>query len=796
MKNYQLYKTNALLSGQLKWDIIIDKIGDKLYVKDFHLSPISKYVPYNKYSDDSIINYEHRYNIKDFYTKISGYFYETPVSHYMNDDWPIVGVDDKTIIPYDDTYLSGCSRSEFGVYEKPFEYLCPVWLEHINLNEKLAFQLIVETGNFAISTKVLNLDYIDGDDFKYHNKFIDYLYNYLSYVSIYSESGCDDIININLVKKEAYLKGIDATTGNIIISNLSNIIDNLLTRERPLMEFDSFITESFKNTNTIAPNLINFNICFDFDDILSKSVANRIQGDSVGIRINVGSFINKFSGFERTDIYTNYDFIPRQFCGGLYKLDETYNIIEPKPQISTAPNVLDYLKDNKYIDFANKNKAVQKICHWQLVDNDNYIFNLYDGFGGYVEIEDKGGVITQHLISHRYANAPDMYQSVYNKELNNVGWINTFELNESKYRYIISNYQDLINKGYITKIGNGWTSSVKFNSEESIYIILGHIIDDKFDLFNASSNSDSIYIDGLMIQNLGANENVLFISSKDINKLTFVNIAKSLSNTPNIQPGSYGNVINIYGDMNIYEPPFSMFAIEQNILLSNIDNYISDHTLNIYGESISMGLSNVLKKINNIFNSIVQSPLIILNNSLYISLADSPSLSSSEIVYYKRNNIRNYLIRYDGKIKPCFGYGDNYIYYKINNKSDDINTFRKYGDSGYSPLFQSIGFYAYKSEILNYDVPSNLINKNFEYKWFGKNKYIHTQNEFDFQITSDTDNINDINQKILEYFKDKFNFLNKSDDYYQYIISLYNIKYNLMEYNNSQYIYNIYMILK
>ena len=248
--------------------------------------------------------------------------------------------------------------------------------------------------------------------------------------------------------------------------------------------------------------------------------------------------------------------------------------------------------------------------------------------------------------------------------------------------------------------------------------------------------------------------------------------------------------------MNIYEPPFSMFTIEQNILLSNNDNYVSDHTMNIYGESISMGLSNILKKINNIFNSIVQIPLIILNNSLYISLADSPSLSSSEIVYYKRNNIRNYLIRYDGKIKPCFGYGDNYIYYKINNKSDDINTFRKYGDSGYSPLFQSIGFYAYKSEILNYDVPSNLINKNFEYKWFGKNKYIHTQNEFDFQIASDTDNINDINQKILEYFKDKFDFLNKSDDYYQYIISLYNIKYNLIEYNNSQYIYNIYMILK
>ena len=140
MKNYQLYKTNVLLSGQMKWDIVIGNSNGTLYVKDFHITPVSNYVPYNKYSDDNIINYEHRYNIKDFYQKISGYFYETPVNHYLNGDWPIIA-DSKHSIPFDNTYLSGCSRMEYKIYNKQFEYLCPLWLEKISNNESISFRI-------------------------------------------------------------------------------------------------------------------------------------------------------------------------------------------------------------------------------------------------------------------------------------------------------------------------------------------------------------------------------------------------------------------------------------------------------------------------------------------------------------------------------------------------------------------------------------------------------------------------------------------------------------------------------
>ena len=55
MNNYQLYRTNVLLGGQMKWDLIIDSSQNTLYVSDFHLSPISNNTPYTYKSDEYLI---------------------------------------------------------------------------------------------------------------------------------------------------------------------------------------------------------------------------------------------------------------------------------------------------------------------------------------------------------------------------------------------------------------------------------------------------------------------------------------------------------------------------------------------------------------------------------------------------------------------------------------------------------------------------------------------------------------------------------------------------------------------
>jgi hypothetical protein len=76
MNNYQLYHTNILLGGQMKWDLILDLSNNDLVVSDFHLTPISNNVPYNKYSKDQLLNYKHEENVSRFYKKISGHFYK------------------------------------------------------------------------------------------------------------------------------------------------------------------------------------------------------------------------------------------------------------------------------------------------------------------------------------------------------------------------------------------------------------------------------------------------------------------------------------------------------------------------------------------------------------------------------------------------------------------------------------------------------------------------------------------------------------------------------------------------
>lgn len=802
MKNYQLYKTNVLLSGQLSWDIIIDNYNGGLYVKDFHITPVSNYVPYNKYSDDEIINYEHRYNIKDFYKKISGYFYSTPVNHLMNNDWPIIKQSD-SIIPYDDSYFAGCSRLTYDVYKKSLGYLCPIWLEHIN-GEKLSFELNIDSGDYNISSKILKLDYlpIDNPIYEYHNKFVTYLYNYLTYINILSEEGCNDVININFARKEAYLKGIDITTGNIIISNISNIIDNLLTRERPLMEFDTYITESFKNSNTIVPNLINFNICFNIDDILARGAASRIIGNQINININAGLFNNEFEKFNKTDIYTNYDYIPRDLCNDIYQLDDSnYEKITPKlPDDINIPNVLDYLMDDKYIEFMNKNKNVQKICHWQLVDNDDYIFNLYDGFGGYV----LNGVGEPYLINHRYSNAPDLYQSIYDKKLNNVGWVNTFELNEDKYRYILSNYQTMIDKGYVTKLENGWVNNIKYECDEEyngkplyLYVILGYINDPSMDLESLADGKTSSYIGGCLIHTLGSGD-ILFICSNILNNLTFSaidNIVNSIS-SGNSEVGSVGEISG-YDGYYYYIPSGNIFTfLSDKLVLQSSTSYLDNNKLYLTNESISIQISDKLKTLKKIFSSIKTIPFIIIDNSLQIVKTDSPSLSCDEIEYYKLNNNRNYLIRYDGKIKPCFGYGDNYLYYKIFSDDGDIGAIKKYSQTGYPPLFKSINYYSYRYEVIEYNKPSKLINNNYEYKWFDVNKYIHLPGEMMFEIQSLDNDITNINNKIKNHLKETFDTNNISDDYYNYILNLYNITYNLLSSDDGNLIYEIKIILK
>ena len=81
--NCQLYRSNVLLGGQMKYDLILDSDGAQTYVKDLHITPISSRAPYNKYTVDNLFFYNHHENIVSFYKKFSGSFYNDFINQQL-----------------------------------------------------------------------------------------------------------------------------------------------------------------------------------------------------------------------------------------------------------------------------------------------------------------------------------------------------------------------------------------------------------------------------------------------------------------------------------------------------------------------------------------------------------------------------------------------------------------------------------------------------------------------------------------------------------------------------------------
>ena len=69
---YQLAKTSTLLTGQVKWDLVMNK--DK--VTNLQIVPISEHIPYNYNAPVDVMNYSHGDNVKQLYHKIQGDFYD------------------------------------------------------------------------------------------------------------------------------------------------------------------------------------------------------------------------------------------------------------------------------------------------------------------------------------------------------------------------------------------------------------------------------------------------------------------------------------------------------------------------------------------------------------------------------------------------------------------------------------------------------------------------------------------------------------------------------------------------
>ena len=137
-QNYQLYRTNPRLSGQIKWNLILEPNKRDLMVNGFYLTPISKNIPF-LVQDKNLLNYKHEENVKNMFHSISNSFYDSTSKIFIDNSLSTMSnIFEKD---YDDEYEMGCRRASYQMYNKQFEFFCPVWLETIDGDLNFQFEI-------------------------------------------------------------------------------------------------------------------------------------------------------------------------------------------------------------------------------------------------------------------------------------------------------------------------------------------------------------------------------------------------------------------------------------------------------------------------------------------------------------------------------------------------------------------------------------------------------------------------------------------------------------------------------
>ena len=360
MNNYQLYKTNVKLGGQLKWNICVSSIGTQMYINDFYLSPINDTIHFNK--QENSLNYTHQENITNLYNSNRSAFFDTKIDSEFITKYPIIINDGEKKDTYCRTYETGIKRVSGKLCGKSLSLFCPVWLEDFAYGDGLRFNIeayIMNNDERAIAVEK-QIDIIDNGKANYHCYFAQYFNDYIKSIVKNGKIG-DDLINIDFENKYAAVEGIDIRTGEIRIKNTKDQLANLLSRLRPMMDVDSILINMFNDNKLICKQLFNFNFLFDIEDIMPYYIREQIAGEELyfDISVNIVRQNGVVEKLEKKDFYYNYD-----------ESFETERKSEPNP-------ALKYFEDYNCIDLLYKNKICPDVIHWSLTDNNDYIFNIY-----------------------------------------------------------------------------------------------------------------------------------------------------------------------------------------------------------------------------------------------------------------------------------------------------------------------------------------------------------------------------------------------------------------------------------
>lgn len=749
MSNYQLYRTNVKLGGQMKWDLKLESAGDDLYITDFKLSPVSDYAPFNRYEVTDSINYSILENIKSYFKKIQGSFYQEYIDPSLSTLEPYIISGDEERSQYKDmhngVYEMGLKRAKYTVHNKQFEFLCPVWLE--STPESLAFNITMKyhdkNGQWRNALK--KTIHLSTSGHTYHDRFVTRLQEYFQ--TINPDNKC---ITIDLNSQESYITGICAETGLVKTSALPSLAYNLLCQERLLMDFDNLILREYENRNMITKQLINFNFVFDLDEFIPASLQHSAAGQDITLDMEV---VVDDVVLERRDLDSRYDFIPCKDINGE----------------DTDINVFQELKDYQNVDFTTQNKIQPSIVHWSLANFESYIFNLYPGFGC---------ILDGNKLNKIYQNSPDININPHTSEeaeiTNSINWIywasdQLMIKNINSIKNIESQVLNYYNAGGEL---NEWACNIRHKN----HISMGDSAVPIHICFVRYADTTEV------MEEMRANTKIhRFDTEWDSYRFWLYYADDLLANTV---------LVFVREDM-LQTASFKQFY---EILRREVDQ---EHG---FEKDWMVSLKKWMEEV-------IEPSIYRFQERLGYMRADGPSLSK-EIQHYKTQQ-RDCVIRYDGKIKPAMISLED-ISSKLYTKEivirDDLSdsAYTRYNSCGYEKKYPSIGYYSFQSHDLR-DVdgnilldgvdPTNIVDFPYEYKWFSNSSVIYTEPSLVFHIitehTTESDTISYIYQdKDVVVDLGAKESLDKEDMKELIIFALE--KYYNVEQDKARYIYSLY----
>ena len=618
---YQLAKTSPALSGQVRWDICL-KYGETSPIVDsLHIVPLSDNIIYNESNSRNTYNYSHAENVSRLYKMTSDLFY-APVRNINMDD--MIYNFGYTIDPFDRSYDMGMKRMRYKRYNRQFSFLCPVWISEQIDYSKLEFYITVQNSkrhhDGPITTPYKT-------KLKLSEQMIDYITQYMN-SSIPSDATSDDLINICFDPVNVYITGLQVNASKITTKDVTPILNNLIDRERPVMEFDNMILRLFEQYKIIAHQLINFNLVFDIDDICPEYVANRLHSEDVNVIIEVAYDGNIF---DLKDLYSNYTYIPT------YAIRDKVNNKWVYSDYTPNENVLSYLKDHLSKELSHTNKTVQSIFHWSLLENPEFIYNMYNGFSPIYNDGDG----TYRIIGRYYdqANIGVSNASILD---NNLNWCKHYSLSPRDSNYEIVDALTLPGTDKLTKFklkhGVIWIGSDKYIIPDDAVIP-----NESYGLCNITYNNVSQIPSGCV----SIADGQLYIYKADTS--TSTNIA-FLSDT------------------------------SDNLTLANIYNILlNDQTVDI-PEEVKDLITEVKDLITILYNNWQAPYKIDFYKSIQPSLVQFDNKYAQVVNYGKiDNSFHTYVYRYTGKIIPCFidmnddiRYNYDFYYKQYSNTEDEF----------------------------------------------------------------------------------------------------------------------------